>query len=216
MSSWLKRTALAAAATVAFSSFAVAQVVYHRGNDGEPETLDVHKTSTVGESHVLRDLYEGLVIKNNKGEVVPGVAEKWEMADDGKTYRFTLRSNAKWSNGDPLKASDFVFAYRRIMNPETGAKYANILYPILNAEKVHKAKAKLEELGVKAVDDRTLEIRLEQATPYFIEQLTHQTGNPVHPASVEKHGKDYVKPGNLVTNGAYMLAEFVPNSHIKV
>jgi oligopeptide transport system substrate-binding protein len=216
MSSWLKRTALAAAATVAFSSFAVAQVVYHRGNDGEPETLDVHKTSTVGESHVLRDLYEGLVIKDNKGAVVPGVAEKWEMSDDGKTYRFTLRANAKWSNGDPLKASDFVFAYRRIMNPETGAKYANILYPILNAEKVNKGQAKPEELGVKAVDDRTLEIRLEQPTPYFIEQLTHQTGLPVHQASVEKFGKDYIKPGNLVTNGAYTLVEFVPNSHIKV
>src|ERR687889_1566075 len=175
MSVWFKRTAFAAVATMLLSSVAVAQVVYHRGNDGEPETLDVHKTSTVGESHVMRDLYEGLVIKNNKGEMIPGVAEKWEMADDGKTYRFTLRSNAKWSNGDPLKASDFVFAYRRIMNPETGAKYANILYPILNAEKVNKGQAKPEELGVKAVDDRTLEIRLEQPTPYFIEQLTHQT-----------------------------------------
>src|SRR5215203_3850460 len=211
MSSWLKRTALAAAATVAFSAAAVAQVVYHRGNDGEPETLDVHKTSTVGESHVMRDLYEGLVIKNAKGEMIPGVAEKWEMADDGKLYRFTLRANAKWSNGDPVKASDFVFAYRRIMNPETGAKYANVLFPILNAEKVNKGQAKLEEVGA-----RTLEIRLEQPTPYFIELLTHQTGLPVHPASVEKFGKDYVKPGNLVTNGAYMLAEFVPNSHIKV
>ena len=216
MSKWFKHTALAAIATVALSSTAIAQVTYHRGNDGEPETLDVHKTSTVGESHVLRDLYEGLVVKDNKGEVVPGVAEKWELSDDGKLYRFTLRANAKWSNGDPVKASDFVFAYRRIMNPETGAKYANILYPILNAEKVNKGQAKPEELGVKAVDDRTLEIRLEQPTPYFIELLTHQTGLPVHPASVEKFGKDYVKPGNLVSNGAYTLAEFVPNSHIKI
>jgi oligopeptide transport system substrate-binding protein len=216
MSSWFKRAALASVATIVFSAAAVAQVVYHRGNDGEPETLDVHKTSTVGESHVMRDLYEGLVIKNNKGEMVPGVAEKWEMADDGKLFRFTLRANAKWSNGDPVKASDFVFAYRRIMNPETGAKYANVLFPILNAEKVNKGQAKVEELGVKAVDDRTLEVRLEQPTPYFLELLTHQTGLPVHQASVEKHGKDYIKPGNLVSNGAYTLAEFVPNSHIKV
>jgi oligopeptide transport system substrate-binding protein len=208
--------ALASVATVALTSFAAAQVTYHRGNDAEPETLDVHKTSTVGESHVMRDLYEGLVIKNAKGEVIPGVAEKWETSDDGKLFRFTLREGAKWSNGDPVKASDFVFAYRRIMNPETGAKYANVLYPILNAEKVNKGNGKAEDLGVKAVDDRTLEVRLERPTPYFIELLTHQTGLPVHPASVEKHGKDYVKPGNLVSNGAYMLTEFVPNSHIKV
>jgi oligopeptide transport system substrate-binding protein len=208
--------ALASVATVALTSFAAAQVTYHRGNDAEPETLDVHKTSTVGESHVMRDLYEGLVIKNAKGEVIPGVAEKWETSDDGKLFRFTLREGAKWSNGDPVKASDFVFAYRRIMNPETGAKYANVLYPILNAEKVNKGNGKAEDLGVKAVDNRTLEVRLERPTPYFIELLTHQTGLPVHPASVEKHGKDYVKPGNLVSNGAYMLTEFVPNSHIKV
>src|SRR5918997_5146712 len=216
MSTWFKRLALASVATVALTSFAAAQVTYHRGNDGEPETLDVHKTSTVGESHVMRDLYEGLVIKNTKGEMIPGVAEKWETSDDGKLFRFTLRQGAKWSNGDPVKASDFVFAYRRIMNPETGAKYANILFPILNAQKVNRGEAKPEELGARAVDDRTLEIRLEQPTPYFIELLTHQTGLPVHPPSVERFGKDYVKPGNLVSNGAYKLVEFIPNSHIKV
>jgi oligopeptide transport system substrate-binding protein len=216
MSSWLKRTAFAVLATVALAGAAAAQVVYHRGNDAEPETLDAHKTSTVGEGHVLRDLYEGLVIHNAKGEVVPGVAEKWELSDDGKLYRFTLRANAKWSNGDPVKASDFVFAYRRIMAPETGAKYANILYPILNAEKINKGQVKPEELGATAIDDHTLEIRLERPTPYFIQLLTHQTGLPLHPPTVEKFGKDYVKPGNLVSNGAYMLAEFVPNSHIKV
>lgn len=215
MSSWLKRTAIAAVATVAFMGAAAAQTVYHRGNNADPETLDPHKTSTISESHILRDLLEGLVIYNAKAEVVPGAAEKWEVSDDGKLYRFTLRSNAKWSNGDPVKASDFVFSYRRIVNPETAAKYVNILFPILNAEKVAKGQAKVEELGVKAVDDRTLEIRLEKATPYFLELLTHQTSFPVHPASVEKHGKDFVKPGNYVSNGAYVLAEVVLNSHIK-
>jgi oligopeptide transport system substrate-binding protein len=216
MSSWLKRTALAAVATAALMGGASAEVVYNRGNDSDPETLDVHKTSTVSESNILRDLLDGLVIYNAKAEVVPGTAEKWEVSDDGKLYRFTLRADAKWSNGDPVKASDFVFSYRRIMNPETGAKYANILFPILNAEKVNKGQAKVEELGVKAIDDRTLEIRLEAPTPYFLELLTHQTSLPVHPASVEKFGKDFVKPGNLVSNGAYQLAEVVPNSHIKV
>ncbi|WP_230530827.1 peptide ABC transporter substrate-binding protein [Microvirga roseola] len=216
MSSWIKRTALAAVATAALMGAASAQVVYNRGNTGEPETLDTHKTSTVQEAHILRDLLEGLVTYNAKGEAVPGQAEKWEVSDDGLTYRFTLRDGLKWSNGDPVKASDFVYSYRRIMNPETGAKYANILYPIKNAEKINKGQGKLEELGVKAVDDKTVEITLENPTPYFIELLTHQTSLPVHQASVEKFGKDFVKAGNMVSNGAYKLAEFVPNSHIKL
>ena len=104
---------------------------------------------------------------------------------------FTLRDGIKWSNGDPVKASDFVFSYRRIMNPETGAKYANILYPILNSEKANKGQGKVEDIGVKAIDDKTLEIKLEQPTPYFLELLTHQTSLPVHPGSVEKFGKDF-------------------------
>jgi oligopeptide transport system substrate-binding protein len=219
MSSWIKRTALAAVATAALMgamNAASAEVVYNRANSGEPETLDTHKTSTVVEAHILRDMLEGLVTYNAKGEAVPGQATKWEVSDDGKTYRFTLRDGIKWSNGDPVTADDFVFSYRRIMDPATGAKYANILYPIKNAEKINKGQAKPEELGVKAVDPKTVEITLEAPTPYFIELLTHQTSLPVHRASVEKFGKDFVKPGNMVTNGAYKLAEFVPNSHIKL
>jgi oligopeptide transport system substrate-binding protein len=203
---------LAAAAPV------LAQITFHRGNDGDPETLDAHKTSTVSEAHLLRDLSEGLVIHSMKGEVVPGVAESWTMSPDGRTYVFKLRDTAKWSNGDPVKAADFVFSLRRMVNPETGAKYANILYPVLNAEKINKAapESKLDDLGVKALDERTLEIRLERPTPYFLELLTHQTGLPVHPPSVEKFGKDFVKAENWVSNGAYVLKEFVPNSHIRL
>ena len=129
MSSWIKRTALAAVATAALMGAASAEVVYNRANSGEPETLDTHKTSTVQEAHILRDMLEGLVTYNAKGEAVPGQAEKWEIGDDGKTYRFTLRNGLKWSNGDPVTAEDFVYSYRRIMDPATGAKYANILYP---------------------------------------------------------------------------------------
>ena len=203
---------------LAFTAAAQAQSVFHRGNDGDPETLDTHKTQTVGEAHLLRDLSEGLVIHNAKGEVAPGAAESWEHRDDGKVIRFKMRANAKWSNGDPVTADDFVFSLRRIMDPATGAKYATILYPLKNAEKVNKGEGGLkpEDLGVKAIDARTLEITLEQATPYFIELLTHQTGSPVHRASVEKHGKDFVKPENWVGNGAYRLTENVPNSHIKM
>jgi oligopeptide transport system substrate-binding protein len=209
---------LAAALAVSSAATAQAQVVFHRGNDGDPETLDPHKTSTVSEAHLLRDLCEGLVIHDIKGEVVPGVAESWTTSPDGRTWRFTLRANAKWSNGEPVTASDFVFSLRRMVDPETGAKYANILYPILNAEKINKAAAgsRLDELGVRAVDERSLEITLERPTPYFLELLTHQTGLPVHPASVAKFGKEFVKPEHWVSNGAYVLKESVPNSHIRL
>jgi oligopeptide transport system substrate-binding protein len=200
------------------SSAASAQVTFHRGNDADPETLDVQKTSVISEAHLMRDLYDGLMIHNAKGEVIYGVAESHTMSADGKVFTFTLRPNAKWSNGDAFKASDYVYSFRRIINPETGAKYANILYPLKNAEKINKKQegAKLEDLGVKAIDDRTLEITLERSTPYFLELLAHQTGLPVHPASVEKHGKDFVKPENWVSNGAYVLKSWTPNSDIRL
>ncbi|MFL5169710.1 MAG: peptide ABC transporter substrate-binding protein [Microvirga sp.] len=215
---WFRTLALAAVAAAALTGAAAAQVTYNRGNDADPETLDPHKTATVYEANILRDLYEGLLIHDGAGKVAPGVAEKHEISDDGRVYRFTLRNNAKWSNGDPVKASDFVFSFRRIMDPNTGAKYANILYPILNAEKINKSQpgAKLEDLGVKAVDDRTVEITLERPTPYFLELLTHQSGTPVHPGTIQKHGANFTKPENMVSNGAYVLKEWVPNSHIRL
>ncbi len=214
--SWMKGALFAAAATLALTSAASAEVVYNRGNNADPETLDPHKTSTVQESHILRDLLEGLVAYNNNADIVPGVAEKWAVSDEGKTYTFTLRPDAKWSNGDPVTASDFVYSYRRILNPETGAKYANILYPILNAAQVNKGEKKPEELGVTAPDEKTVVIKLHSATPYFLELLTHQTSLPVHKGSIEKNGKDFVKPGVYVSNGAYALADFVPNSRVKL
>ncbi len=189
-------------------------VTYQRGNDGNPETLDQHKTSTVAEANILRDLYEGLVVYNTKAEVIPGVAESWEVSDDGTVYTFHLRDDAKWSNGDPVVAGDFVFSLRRIMTPETGAKYANILYPIAGAEAVNKGEAAPETMGVEAPDDHTLVITLAQATPYFLELLTHQTGLPLHPASVEQFGADFVQPGNMVSNGAFVLESNTLNDKI--
>jgi oligopeptide transport system substrate-binding protein len=211
----MRQTALAAVLLAATSLSAAAEMTYHRGNTADPETLDQHKTSTIYEANILRDMYEGLVTYDADGKIIPGVATDWKVSDDGTVYTFTLRDNARWSNGDPVVAGDFVYSLRRIMTPETGAKYANVLYPILNAEAVNKGEKKPEELAVKALDDHTLEITLNSATPYFIDLLGHQTGLPVHPASVEAHGTDFVKPGNIVTNGPYTLTEFVPNSHVK-
>lgn len=217
LKSVLKASALALTLGV-FSGAAIlpaaAEIVLNRGNDTDPTTLDHHKTSTVAEGNLMRDLYEGLVTQNAKAEVVPGVAESWEISDDGLTYTFKLRENAKWSNGDPVKASDFVFAFQRIQDPKTAAPYANMLYPMVNAEAANKGEKGLTDVGVRAVDDRTLEIKLGAPTPYFLELLTHQVAYPLHQASVEQHGDNFVQPGNLVTNGAFMLEAFTPNDKI--
>lgn len=214
----MRRTALKsfviAATVIASTLAATAQTTYSRGNDADPETLDPHKTSTVAETHILIDLFEGLVAYGAKADVVPGVAEKWSVSADGLTYTFNIRQDAKWSNGDKVTAGDFVFSFQRIMDPATGAKYANVLYPIKNAEKVNKGSLKSDQLGVKAIDDATLEIAIESPTPYFLAQLRHQTAMPVHPPSVRRFGADFVKAGNLVSNGAYTLQSFTPNDKI--
>jgi oligopeptide transport system substrate-binding protein len=211
---------VAAAALALFGAIdiaepAAAQPVYHRCNDGDPETLDAHKTSTVSEAHLLRDLSEGLLIHDSHGRRRAGAAESWSSSADGKVYTFKLRDHARWSNGDPITAGDFVFSLRRIMNPDTGAKYATVLYPIKNAEKINKGDGlKPDDLGARAIDLHTLEITLERPTPYFLELLTHQSALPLHPSSIQKHGKDFTRPENWVSNGAYTLKEWVPGSHI--
>jgi oligopeptide transport system substrate-binding protein len=209
----LKSLLASVASLCLFASTASAQIFY-RGNDGDPETLDHHGTSTTSESRLMDDLYSGLVDFDANAKVVAGTAERWDISEDGTVYTFYLREDARWSNGDPVTAHDFVFAYRRLMDPNTAAKYATILYTMKNAQPVNMGEMPVEELGVRALDDRTLEIQLEQATPYFLDQLTHQTGKPLHQKSVEALGDDWVKPGNMVTNGAYMLESYTLNSRI--
>ena len=193
-----------------------AEVVYNRGNSADPESLDPHKTSTVYEAHILRDLFQGLVMQDAKAELIAGAAESWTVSDDGKVYTFKLRPDGLWSNGDPVTAQDFVYSFQRLLNPETAAEYAAMLYPIKGAKEVHESKAPPDTLGVKAIDDKTLEVTLNAPTPYFLEMLTHQAAYPVNKKNIDQFAADFIKPGNLVSNGAYTLAEFVPNDHIKL
>jgi len=199
-----------AALTVA----AHAQIVLNRGNDTDPSTLDHHRTSTVSEGNVLRDLYDGLTILNAQGKAIPGVAHSWDISDDGTIYTFHLREDAKWSNGDPVTAADFQFAFRRLMDPQTAAGYASLLFIIKNAQDIAGGAMPVEQLGVEAVDDHTLTITLNAPAPYFLELLTHQTGLPLHQKTVEQYGDRFTAPGNLVTNGAFMLESFTPNDKI--
>jgi oligopeptide transport system substrate-binding protein len=214
--SGLLTAALLLASLVGTPTSALAEKVLRIGNMGEPETLDPQKTSTTGESNVLRNLFEGLVVQDPKGNVAPGVAESWSASDDGVTYTFKLRANAKWSNGDPVTANDFVFSLRRIQDPNVKSQYAEVLYPIKNAEEVNTGKADPTALGVRAVNAGTLEITLKAPTAYFPQLLTHTTGLPVHEKTIKEFGSDWVKPGKMVSNGAYTLDEVKPSSHIKI
>ncbi|QND54907.1 peptide ABC transporter substrate-binding protein (plasmid) [Phyllobacterium sp. 628] len=208
------RTAILLGTLMLAASPALAEAVLHRGNSGEPNTLDQSQTSIDIEAFIVKDLYEGLTIYDASGKIVPGAAESWKVSDDGTVYTFKLRDKANWSDGTPVTAEDFAFSYRRIEDPKTAAKYANILYPIKNAEKVNKGEIPTDQLGVKAVDAKTLEVTLERATPFFLELLAHQTALPVNKASLEKNGAEFVKPGKLVSNGAFKLLEHVPNDHL--
>jgi len=215
----LRTTAFATTLVLAGGTFiapAFAEVVYNRGSAADPESLDPHKTSTTYEADILRDLFLGLTTEDAKSQTIPGAAESWTVSDDGKTYTFKLRQGATWSDGSPVTADDFVYSWRRVLDPATGSEYASMIYPVLNAEELNTGKAKPEDLGVKAVDPGTLEVTLKAPTPYFLEMLTHQATYPVQKANVDKFGNDFVKAGNLVSNGAYTLAEFVPNDHIKL
>ena len=187
-----------------------AETVLRRGEAGDPSTFDPQKTSTVIEADVLYDLFEGLLTYDPSGALAPGAAESWSVSPDGLTYVFRLRE-AQWSNGDPVRADDFVFTFRRLLDPATGAEYANLYYPIRNAEAVARGEAAPSALGVRAIDDRTLEIALDRPTPYFLAVVAHQTSAPVNPRNVEKFGRAFARPGNLVSNGAFRLAAFTPN-----
>lgn len=202
------------AALLALSAPVLAQTL-NRGNGAEPGTLDPAKSETVGEGHIQGDLFEGLVILDRSGTVQPGQAESWQISADGLVYRFTLRDGLRWSNGDPLGAEDFVYSLRRVVDPAVGSSYAYLLAPIRNAEAIAAGRiADPARLGVRAVGPRTLEITLAAPTPYFLTLLAHSKFLPVHRASVERWGRGFTRPGHLVSNGAFVLTEWVPQARI--
>ena len=202
----------------------VREQILFKGNGTEPAGLDPHVVTGVPEHNILSAMFEGLVSENPVDlHPEPGVAKSWEISEDGRTYTFHFRDNAMWSNGDPVRARDFVYSFRRILSPGLGAEYAYMLYPLRNGKAFNTGKIDdFSEVGVKADDDLTLIIELENPTPYFLELLNHYSWWPVHPPTIEKFGKidqrgtQWTRPGNIVTNGAFTLKDWQINRHIVV
>ncbi|TYA50928.1 oligopeptide ABC transporter substrate-binding protein OppA [Aggregatibacter actinomycetemcomitans] len=186
-------------------------------NGSEPQSFDPHKTDGIPEAEVAYQLFEGLVTTDSDGNLIPGVAESWENTPDYKTWTFHLRKDAKWSNGEPVTANDFVFAWRRLVTPATASPYASFLdyLQVENAQDIIDGKKKPEELGVEAKDNYTFVVHTTNPVPYAVGLTTHQSLLPLPQKIVEKFGDDWVKKDNIVGNGAYKLKNHVINEKIE-
>ena len=203
------------------------QQIYHHGNGSEPQGIDPHIVTGVPEHHILISLCEGLTIPNpnpkSSDGYIPGTAESWSISDDGKEYIFKLNKNAKWSNGDPVTADDFVWSWRRILTASLGSQYPDMLYYLVGAYEYHNGQIdNFDEVGVKALDTHTLKVNLKNPTPFFIGLLSHYSTWPVHKETVLKHGDiddrngEWTRPGNFVCNGPFQLKTWELNNKIVV
>ena len=164
-------------------------------NGDEPQSLDPAIITGQLESRLALALFEGLTTRNAQGDIIPGMAESWVRSPDGLTYTFHLRPGIKWSNGDPVTATDFVNSWERVLNPATGSEYAYQLYYLVNGEAYGTGKlTDFSRVGVKAPDDTTLVVTLVHPTAYFLELASLQTLCPVHLPTIKKYGHDWTKP----------------------
>ncbi len=191
-----------------------AKKILRTNNSSEPGSLDPALAQGTHESWVLENVFEGLMTFNEKGELVEGMAEKYEVSEDGLTYKFYIREDAKWTNGDPVTAHDFEYSWKRVLDPKTASYYASILYPIKGAEAFNTEEGSADDVGVKALDDKTLEVTLENPTAYFLELTAFYTYFPVNKNVVESN-PDWAKdPSTYVSNGPFKLVEWKHNDQI--
>jgi oligopeptide transport system substrate-binding protein len=198
--------------------------IFHYGNGSEPQGLDPHVVTGVPENHILRALFEGLAVKNPYTlEPEPGVATSWDISEDGRVVTFHINPEARWSNGEPITAADYVWSWQRLLTPTLGAEYAYMLFPVKNAEAFSKdVITDFAEVGVKALDDLTLQVTLNERTPYFIQLMDHYSTFAVHRATIEKFGKPsdrftrWTRVENMVSNGAFQLKNWQLNRRIEL
>jgi oligopeptide transport system substrate-binding protein len=209
---------LAAVAAVLLSPGAVCAagpMVFHRGNDAEPTSLDPHIVGAHWEIIIVGDLFLGLTTQDPAGKPIPGAAESWTTSADGLIWTFKLRPGLVWSDGTPMSAEDYVFGFQRLLDPKTAAQYASIQYVIKNAEAVNSGKLPPAQVGVQAPDARTLVIQLENPTPYLPGLLAHPTAFPIPRHVYAKYGSAWINPAHVVSNGAYKLVEWKAHEYVK-
>jgi oligopeptide transport system substrate-binding protein len=179
-----------------------------------PRTLDPSLLTDLYGQCLTDDLFEGLTILGPDGRMLPGVASSWETTADGKQWVFHLRPEARWSNGDPVTAADFLYAWHRTLDPKTGSEYAQALAPIAGALAIATGKAPQDTLGVSAPDPHTIRITLGFPTPYLLALLGDSFMQPEHRATIERYGDDWTRPGHLVSNGPFVLRELIIGDRI--
>lgn len=189
-----------------------------RGFGASPDTLDPQLNFGAREAWIQDDMYEGPVVIDSAGKVIPGSAETWDVADDGKVWTFHLRSGLKWSNGDPLVAQDFVNAVIRTLDAATASKKAYYFYSpfqMAGAKEFNAGENKdPNSVGVSAPDEKTLVVKLINPAPNMLYLMGSFVMSPLHKPSFDKFGNDFIKPENVITNGAYIMTENVPQSHV--
>jgi oligopeptide transport system substrate-binding protein len=184
-------------------------------NGAEPESIDPAIVTGQLETRICYALFEGLLHFDRFGKPQPGIAESWDLSHEGKTYTFHLRANAKWSNGDPVTADDFAQSWKRALLPETASEYAYLLYHVRNAQSFNEGKLNdFSQVGIVALDEKTLRVNLEAPVPYFLDLCSFATFLPVHLPTIRKYGDDWVKPEHLVSNGPFLLKEWRLNYRI--
>lgn len=195
------------------------------GNGGEPRDLDPQTVTGVPEIRILTSLLEGLVAHHPSDDRYPepGVAERWEVCEEGRVWTFHLREDARWSNGDPVTARDFVFSWRRIVEPALACEYADWMYLVENGEAFHRGEIDdFDQVGLRALDDRTFEVTLVAPTADFLQIILHHAFLPVHPPTIERFGgidvraSGWTQPASFVGNGPFQLTEWRPNTVISV
>ena len=188
----------------------------NRGTASEPNTLDPQSAVGNSAAAILYDLFMGLTTFDAAGKTMLGVAESFAVSEDGTSYTFTLREDARWSDGTPITAEDFVFSGRRLVNPATGARFAAFFYPVKGAREIIRGRAEPDQLGVYADDERTVRYELVAPAAYFPQLLATNAAAPVPKHVIEEFGRQWTRPGRMVSNGAYMLSEWIPQSYVQL
>jgi oligopeptide transport system substrate-binding protein len=207
-------THVAAAQTIQVGSELAPDQVINRQLETDPRTLDPSLSQDVVGFIVLQDLFEGLTTVAMDGSTIPGVAASWETSADGKTWTFHLRKDARWSNGEPVTADDFVYAWRREVDPATASEYSQALAPIENAMEVADGKMPVDKLGVESMGSQTLVVHLHAPTAYLPALLTNAYLFPLYAPTVKQWGDAWTQPGHMVSNGPFVLSDRVLNGHI--